>query len=1017
MIRRLLWRLYRVRPVSTLVLCLPGALLVAWYGWLAFAKLHRYQVAVGEQGPLSPELYQIALHDTLMSDWRRVTMPPAPDESSLHTFRLLLERNEWGELMDSAAVRDDRPYVRGKVEDVTKGEIIEARVRLRGGRHWHLGETQKSFKLKADKGDLIAGNRVANLINDPTPMVVGEQLIIDLAKESGILTPAAYFARLQVNTKDLGVYHYEAGADESLLRDAHRIPGSIYSGELPGNAATEALWAGPELWTKVASRTDDEADKVNFAELGQFLKHVREDSATAFADFADNELDVRKFALMDVLDVAFGGDQHDFRENHQYYLDPYRGRWEPIAWNFRGFQSDRHFNIVDNPILLRLKYLPGYLTLRDRLLYEFLSGEGSPDQIHKRASKLLKKLAGELKSDPYFDAYRQLPRVDTFMRRMVRPMTLKRLALVAESELVTYNNRHAELMGALEKNPLYLQMGAPVARPAAAALPAVATATTPSANGPTEATVEATTQPAPVAKKAAAKSKAAKTEPVTPPVPASRYLTPVSLIIDGEAGAELRELAVEFAADCRAPEPALLRNLNPKAEALSDSWSPVAARSAKGQIELLTPLTLTPGVRIIDHERPNPRRGNIRSEVIPEQYAFALESSCAPLSVVAEARNTATGARILSRPVTPETLTRLPKGYAKASDTPRFTAGEVAPHHWEYAEVTATEVKLGPGDVEIPTTRVFDETESVTIEPGTRLRMGPDASLVFLGKVKFRGVADAPIILEPLTDKPWGGVAIQGEATTGSRLRHVIAQGGSEPVHRAVSYPAMLNVHSTSDIDIEDCRFGKHTGKTDLLHAAYVKDLRITDTQVRDVGGDAIDLEFTTAKLKRLRVVNAGDDALDLMGTEVDLSDSVLLGMEGNGVSAGEESAVTIRNSLIADAKIGVQAKNASEITLSGTILLNNNTGVRTYQKTVRYDGESRVSANVLFVVGATKHAIKRSDRDDEEEAKLDEGRILQALPQSGVLDHVLSNVLQLSNWQDLEGWVKSARRESPSWR
>lgn len=1003
MIRRLLWRLYRVRPVSTLVLCLPGALLVTWYGWLAFAKLHRYQAAVGETGPLSAELYQIALHDTLMSDWRRVTMPPAPEESSLHTFRLLLERDEWGELMDSASVRDDRPYVRGKVEDVTKGELIEARVRLRGGRHWHLGETQKSFKIKADKGDLIAGNRVANLINDPTPMVVGEQLIIDLAKESGILTPAAYFARLKVNTKDLGVYHYEAGADESLLREARRIPGSIYSGELPGDAATEALWAGPELWTKVASRTDDEADKANFAELGQFLKHFREDSATAFADFADNELDVRKFALMDVLDVAFGGDQHDFRENHQYYLDPYKGRWEPIAWNFRGFQSDRHFNIVDNPILLRLKYLPGYLTLRDRLLYEFLSGEGSPDRIHHRAAKLLKKLAGELKSDPYFDAYRQLPRVDTFMRRMVRPMTLKRLALVAESELVTYNNRHAELVSALEKNPLYLQMGSPVVRPAAVAAPGETAALPDASPQKKQAKAKAASKPSPEAEPAA-------------PLP-TRHLTPVSVVIDGEAGAELRELDVKFDDACQSPDAVLLRHTNPKAQVLDEGWSPVAVRTAHGQLELVSPLTLTPGVRIVAHERPNPRRGNIRSEVVPEQYAFALETSCTPVAIVAEARNTATGALILSRPVTQTTLERLPQAYTEASATPRFTVGEVAPHHWQYAERAATEITLGPGDVDVPTTRVFDETESVIVEPGTRLRMGPDASLVFLGKVKFRGVADAPIALEPATDKPWGGVAIQGEATAGSRLRHVLAHGGSEPVYRAVAYPAMLNIHATSDIDIEDCTFGKHAGKTDLLHAAYVDDLRVTDTRIQDVGGDAIDLEFTNAKLKRLRVINAGDDALDLMGTRVDLNDSLLLGMEGNGVSAGEESAVTIRNSLIADGKIGVQAKNASTITLSGTILLHNDTGVRTYQKTVRYDGESRVSANVLFVVGSTKHAIKRSDRDDEGEGKLDEGRILQALPQSGVLDHVLSNVLQLSNWQDLEGWVKSARKESVSWR
>ncbi len=984
MIRRLFWRLYRVRPISTLVLCLPGMLLVVWYGWLAFAKVHRYRISVGETQPLTAETYQIALHDTLTTDWRRMFMPSAPEKSSLRSFRLILDRAEWSDLMDSASIRDDRPYVRGKVEDIDDETTIDARVRLRGGRHWHLGETQKSFKLKADKGDLIAGNRVANLINDPTPMVVGEQLIIDLAKEAGILTPAAYFARLKVNTKDLGVYHYEAGADESLLREAHRVPGSIFNGELPSKAETKALWLGPELWSKVASRTDDEADKTNFDELRQFLKHFREDDSAAFADYAANELDLRKFALMDVLDVAFGGDQHDFRENHKYYLDPYRGRWEPIAWNFRGFQSDRHFNVVDNPILLRLKFTPGYLTLRNHLLYEFLTGDGSPTRVRRRAAKLLKKLAPELASDAYFDAYRQLPRIDPFHRRMVRPMTLERLALVVESELVTYNNRHAQLMNALERNPLFLDVGVSVAAPTTAA-----------------------------------RTTAARTVPADPAAngATSRFRTPLTVVIDGETGAQLRGFIAKFAPDCAASGPTLLRHNDLRATPQSDGWFEAPSRGSDGQLTLDAPLSLVPGVRIVPHERPNPRRGDIRSETVPQDYTFLLESSCPPISVVAEARSMATEARILSRPATNDILARVPESYGKVTATPQFTAGEVAPHSWAYEDPQPREVTVGPGTVEILTTRVFAETEEVTIEPGTHLRMGAGASLIFLGKSKFRGQPDAPIVIGPLTSAPWGGIAFQGEATAGTRLRHVVASGGGEPIHRGVSYPAMINVHSTSDIDFEDCRFGRHTGETDLLHAAYVDDLRITDTEIRDVGGDAIDLEFSRARLKRVRLVNSGDDALDLMGAVVEMSDSVLLGMNGSGISAGEESAVNVQNSLIADGKIGVQAKNASSVSLSGTLLVNNVTGVRTYQKTVRYAGDSRVSANVLFVVGSTKHAVKRSDRDDEDETRLDEGRILQALPQRGVLDHVLENVLQLQRWQDLDTWMASTRKAGVAWR
>ncbi len=275
---------------------------------------------------------------------------------------------------------------------------------------------------------------------------------------------------------------------------------------------------------------------------------------------------------MDVLDVAFGGDQHDFRENHKYYLDPYRGRWEPIAWNFRGFQSDKHFNIVDNPILLRLKFLPGYLTLRNRLLYEFLTTEGSPSQVHTRAERLLKASAPELKSDAYFDAYHQLPRLDTFHRRMVRPMTLKRLSLVAESELTTYTQRHAQLLGELEKNPLYVRVGA--AEPA-------------TTSGP-EAEANAGASPN-----------------------APQIATPIRVVIDGESGANLRRITFEPAADateadCFDVAPVLQRR-GPKGEL---SVEPTVG--SKTELELIQDLSLPPAVQIIEHERPNARRGDIR---------------------------------------------------------------------------------------------------------------------------------------------------------------------------------------------------------------------------------------------------------------------------------------------------------------------------------------------------------------------------------------------------------------------
>ena len=550
-------RFYRARPLASLVMSLPGILLVLWYAWSAFSRVANYRRAVDQRGPLELETLHVALHDQLEGDIRRMLMGPPPDPSALSTYRLRIARHDYSELLDGAERGDSRPYVNAKVEH--SGRLLDAEVRVRGSRHWHTLGAQKSLKVKLEKGELIDGHRIFNLINDPTSMVIGEQLLLDLAKESGILTPVSKFVRVKINAKDFGVYHYETAADESLLRAASRMPGSIYASELPGSAATAELWSKTQFWTKVSSRTDADADKTDFADLGRFLQQVTSGSSREFTDYARHELDVETFARLDALDVAFGGDQRDFRENHTYYFDPYRGLWEPIAGEFRGFRDDPSFNLVDNPVLLRLKMLPEYLSRRDRVLYDFMMGEGSPAAVHTRAKHLLTELAPELRTDPYWDAYRQLPRVDPFHRRMVRPNTLSRLALVVESELTTYEHRHAQIVAELEKNPLYIAMGQPMPQSGS-----------------------------------------------TKEGHATSFNTGVSLVIDGHSGVALSELSVTFGEDCASPTSRLLRG-----------GREVATRGRAGQLELARELELYPSIELVPRAHPNARRGNVRAAETP----------------------------------------------------------------------------------------------------------------------------------------------------------------------------------------------------------------------------------------------------------------------------------------------------------------------------------------------------------------------------------------------------------------
>ena len=611
-------RLYRASLLPSLVICLPGVLLAFWYAWSAYAQLDRYRRAVRQKAPIELETLHIALYDQLESDLRRMWMAPPPSPSQLDAYVLHLTRQGFSTLEDSADGAE-RPYVDAQLEH--GGRVLDAKVRLRGGRHWHVGGAQKSLKVKLDKGELVEGHRVFNLINDPTPLVIGEQLVLDLAREAGLLAPVSDFVRLKINAKDFGVFHYETAADESLLRNARRLPGSIYESELPASAATEDLWAALDHWTKVASRTDSAADKANRADLERFLHHVRSADAREFHDFALHELNLEAFAELDALEVAFGADQRDFRENHSYYFDPYRGTWEPLAIQFRGFRDDPSFNLVDNPVLLRLKLEPGYLSLRDRRLYEFLTGKGAPAALRARAARLLGRLAPELASDPYWDAYHQLPRIDAFHRRMVRPNTLRRLGLVVESEFTTYSHRHAQLVSELERNPFYLELG--------------------------------------VSEEVAQHG-------------APEVRTPLRLLIDGHAGVALNALGLSFPSACADPSPRLFRQ-----------GEELPALAGADQLELQQELLLYPSAGIVARANPSARRGAVRAQELPIDYALELRSRCAPERIVARGRHLASDARVVSRPAPGELLARLPAQRLQPEQVPALSAGEVAPHPWQ----------------------------------------------------------------------------------------------------------------------------------------------------------------------------------------------------------------------------------------------------------------------------------------------------------------------------------------------
>lgn len=944
------YRLLHIRPLSGLVLSAPAAMFMLWYSGLSVST-HQRQVTVtkGEE-PLSAELFQLHLHDKLTQDYRRLRMPEPMVRSELPTYNLIVSNDRLSQLDRNLPPDEGRGnYVEAFLEH--KNRTYEVEVRYRGAKHWHWNNPQKSWKVRVKGTHLMfEGLPTFNFVNTPDPMPFSEQMVLDVARTEGLLTPSYYPFRLQLNRAFLGVYFFEAQADEGLLRQARRMPGSIYSGAgAPISAETQisSLWDSAKHWKKVGAAGDKEEHDLR--ELDGLLKAIESATALDFAAFAERTLDVDKFATFDALDVVFGNNQHDYNENHKLYFDPYKNRFEPIATDFRDMEHEKQLNRSEYPLLLRLKQLPDYLTRRNRKAYQLTTGICSSAAIADRTRHWIELLAPDQAHDPYWDAYELLPVMGTYYRQLVRPMNEERQALAAQLRLHEHGERAAYLRTELERLEVTATLSKGVARGISAG---------------------------------AAQTKAAKL---------SHFESTLNVTVSGAGGFDWQQVRPEFAPGCTPTEWQLFadRDLDGRFEPSRD----VRLLSAAAPLLLGKPdISLFPGVTLSPINL-NPLRGKVRAESEPRAYRFFVRSVGCPIQGLTLAgKNGVTSSAVSVRAEAAEQASSVEA--VSCDDGPGFIEpGSKSLHPFCYPIGGDETIHLGPGVVPIDKTRVYGKHQSLVIEPGTSFRMAKDASIIAYGKVIADGRVDAKIEFLP-TEGHWGGVALQGPGTAGSRFSHVEFSGGTKPELSFFDFPGMVNVHDTRNIRMNSVVFARNEKSDDALHAAYVEGFELSDAKFADVRSDAMDLEYSSAHVTRMQVTSAGDDGIDLMGSRLELFDSAFVKCKGNGLSIGEHSDVSATRSLVAQGMRAILVKNASTLSVSELLSYGNATAIRLENESRWYSGESTLKLHSV-------HAVKTTQALFDGSKATTKGVLVEQLRETDLRD--LRAMLQIGSWAALD--------------
>lgn len=942
-------RLLRIRLQSAAILALPPLLLCAWYCFAAWAAYLAHETEVQAREPFAVRLFQLHLHDKLTRDWHRLLAPEPQRKSALPTYGLVLSNEKLDQLSRRLPPDDGQPYY-VDAQLVQGGRAHNVQVRYRGGKYWHYNHPQKSWKVRVKDGKVFEGLSTFNFINTPESVPFDEKNVLDVARELGLLTPEYFPFRLLINKAYTGVYFFEAQADEGLLRLARRPSGAIYSGSespIDGTTGVSTLFKSAENFTKVAQGIHQKLGERK--ELEELISALSQFSHRDFAAYAQTHLDMDKFAEWDALDVVFGCNQHDFSDNHKLYFDPYRGRFEPIAWNFRGCKHEPELNRTENPIILRLKQLPGYLAKRNRIAYELAKGAASSNALRDRTRHWLDRLQEDQRRDPYWDAFQLLPAISPYYALLLRPVNRGVQDMAVETRLFEMDERQAFLSETFEKNAC---------------------------------SVTLTTQSSSITSKMSSKE-------------IKVYTSVLDIAVGNHSGYSLEGMELTWPPACSPGHWQLLADTTLDGTLQLEQDRTVG--SAENALDLGSAgVAMYPG-EVIQERTAQAHGGRICTKPESRVYRFFVQSpDCAPASARLRLRNLVTQSISEVFAATGAHAAPEPLALPHCDDRYREEPGQVSPHPWCFTVAQSQPIVLGPGPIEIAQTRRFLAEQPVEIKPDTTFKLAPSASLI-LGKVTAHGTESRPIRFEA-TNGFWGGIAIHGPGTKASEFQHVQLLAGTRVTSESPYWPGMVNLNDTSDVRFENVTIVAAAQSPAAVQVGESRNVVLSQVDIRGAQ-QSLQVSYSTGTFERIGAVGAGGTALNVSASQITVRDSKFLSFAEVGICANAQSDVKLQDVAFIRGHLGMRVHEASNVECNQVLFIDDRECIQLDNSGGSYTARARVTGHGLFTVGC-QQVVENSSRRNRPPLELAE----RLLPND--LIKLRDSVFGISDWSELGNQV-----------
>lgn len=261
--------------------------------------------------------------------------------------------------------------------------------------------------------------------------------------------------------------------------------------------------------------------------------------------------------------------------------------------------------------------------------------------------------------------------------------------------------------------------------------------------------------------------------------------------------------------------------------------------------------------------------------------------------------------------------------------------------------------KVLSGTIIVDKTLAFDKFTSVVIKPDTTFMMDSNTSIYFFSKVTAIGTKDKPIkFIAKDPKKPWGLVAVQGKATSGSIFEYVNFENGSIDTKNLIHYTALFNIHNTNNFTVKNCKIGRNFLGDDAMHIAYANGI-VDSCEFINARSDGLDIDIADVNITNSIFYASGNDGLDVMTSRINASQNLFIDTADKGISVGEWSDANITDSIFIRTAIGIEIKDKSKVKVDDLIFIDSkDKAINLYNKNKRYDTGGFLEAKHIYTLG-----------------------------------------------------------------